>query len=48
MEENLVNGLFKATPIEGYVGVYKTKQKIIDVRPKEMCPSLQYLRNKAM
>ena len=25
MEENLVNGLLKASPIDGYVGVYRTK-----------------------
>lgn len=26
MEENLVNGLLKATPVDGYVGVFRTKQ----------------------
>jgi hypothetical protein len=26
MEENLVNGFLKATQIDGYVGVFKTKQ----------------------
>lgn len=26
MEENLVNGLFKATPLEGYIGVFRSKQ----------------------
>lgn len=44
----MVDGLLKATPIDGYVGVYKTKAKIIDVRPKESCPTLNLLRNKTM
>lgn len=26
MEENLVNGLLKATTVDGYVGVFRTKQ----------------------
>jgi hypothetical protein len=26
MEENLVNGLLKATHVDGYVGVFRTKQ----------------------
>jgi hypothetical protein len=29
MEENLVNGLIKATHVDGYIGVFRTKQVLL-------------------
>lgn len=31
IEENLVDGLLKATPIDGYVGIYKTKTVTVNL-----------------
>lgn len=32
--EEYVNGLQKVEPVDGFVGVYRNKYKLIDVRPK--------------
>lgn len=37
----------KVTDIDGYRGVYKSKIGIIDVRPKENCPSLNFFYSKS-
>ena len=29
VEDNMINGLVKATPIDGYIGIYKTKQVLL-------------------
>lgn len=34
MEENLVNGLLKATTVDGYVGVFRTKQVVLHLYRK--------------
>ena len=48
---NVVNGLTKVHEVDGYRGIFKAPnglcsfiQKIIDVRPKESCPSIDNFR----
>ena len=41
---NVVNGLTKVHEVDGYRGIFKSPNKIIDVRPKDSCPSIENFR----
>lgn len=52
--DDVVDGLIKAYELDGYKGVYRSKnvnqflfQGLIDVRPKQSCPSLNFFYSKS-